>query len=737
MKGIIWIGASAAALIAGAAAPAQERQRPVEWQAKPPAAPVRPVKENFFGTELVDGYRYMETAGDAETLAWMKAQGQHTRSVLDAVPARAEYLRKLSSLGAQFGFVNSYQEAGGRAFYLERPPRADVFDLMVREESGAARKLVDVAALIASTGKPHAINYFEPSEDGKRVAVGISAGGNENSDLTVIDATTGARLAGPVPYARFASPQFTSDGRLAFTLSQELKTGQPKTDTFLNRRAVIWDLKGEPAAYAGAPVAAGPKIRPDESPYLFLPSGSRNAVLVVAEGVKNEVDLYLAPQAEAAAGKAAWRKIADRKEGVTDVAVSGDRLFLLSNLHAPTFRVLAMPASGTVASAREFISARPDRVLEFLGAASDALYVAAREGVYGKLLRVPLNGGAVEEIELPVKGTIAQIETDPKKPGIVLLVGGWAAPPTLYRYEAGRKAFTALPSGARPDVDLSRYATHDLRARAKDGVEVPLSVIAAAGPRTPRPLLLSAYGSYGISQLPGFGPWRLRLIDEGATTAVCHVRGGGELGEAWRLGGKDANKPNTWRDLIACAEHLIREGWTTPDQLAITGGSAGGITVGRAMIERPDLFAAVISAVPMASAVRAEFQQNGPVNTVEFGTIKDPTGFKNLLAMDAYYTVEDGKTYPPVMFTTGLNDTRVDSWQPAKAAARMQAAGSPNPVLLRIENEGGHGGGSTKKQSDELQADVATFLFWRSGRPGWQPVGGTSLDSASRSSPSP
>jgi prolyl oligopeptidase len=135
------------------------------------------------------------------------------------------------------------------------------------------------------------------------------------------------------------------------------------------------------------------------------------------------------------------------------------------------------------------------------------------------------------------------------------------------------------------------------------------------------------------------------------------------------------------------------------------------------MIERPDLFAAVVSQVPMASAVRAEFQQNGPVNTVEFGTIKDPTGFKNLLAMDAYYTVEDRKTYPAVMFTTGLNDTRVDSWQPAKAAARMQAAGSPNPVLLRVQSDAGHGGGQTKRQADELNADIATFLFWRAGQP--------------------
>ena len=718
-KRALMAGVSTALMLTHPAA-AQDRQKPVEWPIKPPAAPQRPVSEDFFGTTLVDPYRYMETAGDAETLAFIKAQGDHTRAVLDAIPARAPYLAKLAALGGQFGFVNSYAEAGKRTFYLERPPGGDVYDLMVREEGAAPRKLVDIAALIAATGKPHAINYFEASPDGERVAVGISEAGNENADLTLIDAATGARLAGPIPNARFAGPQFLPNGGMTFTLSQALKPGQPKTDTFLNRRGFIWDLKGEPVVTVGPGVAGGPAIRPDESPYVAVPPGSRTAALIVYEGVKNEVDIYLAPQADVAGGRANWRKLADRSQGVTGFALAGERLFLLSNREAPTFRVLGMTTDETLDAAGDVIAARPDRVLEFVSAGSDALYVGAREGVYGKLLRLPLEGGSLEEIELPAKGTIAQLFSDPREPGAVLLVSGWTAPPTLYRYRDGK--FTALPSGARPQVDLSRYVTHDLRARAKDGIEVPLSVISAAGPRKPRPLLLSAYGSYGISQLPGFSTSRLALIDEGATAAVCHVRGGGELGEGWRLGGKDANKPNTWRDLIACAEHLIAEGWTTPDQLAILGGSAGGITVGRAMIERPDLFAAVISQVPMASAVRAEFQQNGPVNTVEFGTIKDPTGFKNLLAMDAYYTIEQGKTYPPVMFTTGLNDTRVDSWQPAKAAARMQVAGTRNPVLLRVEGAGGHGGGLTKTQADELNADVHAFLFWRAGLSGWQPV---------------
>jgi prolyl oligopeptidase len=238
-------GIAIAALIATPVA-AQERVDPAEWSAKPPVAPVRPVAEDFFGTKLVDTYRYMETAGDAETLAYIKAQGDHTRTVLDAVPARKAYLARIAALGSGFGFVNGYEEAGGRAFYLERAPGANVYDLMVREPGGAARKLVDIAGLIARTGEPHAISYFTASPDGQRVAVGVSAGGNENANLEVLDVTSGARVAGPIANARFAGPQFLPGGGMTFTLSQALKPGQPKTDTFLNRRSAIWDLKGEP-----------------------------------------------------------------------------------------------------------------------------------------------------------------------------------------------------------------------------------------------------------------------------------------------------------------------------------------------------------------------------------------------------------------------------------------------------------------------------------------------------------
>ena len=412
----------------------------------------------------------------------------------------------------------------------------------------------------------------------------------------------------------------------------------------------------------------------------------------------------------------------DRDAGVTGYWVRGQTLYLLSHQDAPTFKVLQMSLDDAAARPEVVIAVRPERVLQRMAGAADALYVVAREGLYAKLLRLPAGGGALEEIPMPIKGTVNQLWADPLRPGVIVAAENWTTPRTYYRFDPGARAFEAMPSGARPALDLERYAIHDLTARARDGVEVPLSVVAAPGPRSPKPLILWVYGSYGSSLLPGFGTSRLATIEAGATRAFCHARGGGELGEAWRLAGKDANKPNTWRDLIACAERLIADGWTSPDRLMIAGTSAGGIAVGRAMIERPELFAAVLSEVPMASAIRAEFQRNGPVNIVEFGTIKDPTGFKNLLAMDAYYSVEPGKTYPAVMFTTGLNDARVDPWQPAKAAARMQAAGSPNPVLLRVAEDGGHGAGSTRQQDDEQGADMAAVLFWRAGLPNWQPV---------------
>jgi len=236
------------------------------------------------------------------------------------------------------------------------------------------------------------------------------------------------------------------------------------------------------------------------------------------------------------------------------------------------------------------------------------------------------------------------------------------------------------------------------------------------------PLLLDAYGSYGIDQDAAFFARALPWLDLGGVFAIAHVRGGGELGEAWHLAGKGLTKPNTWRDAIDCAEYMIAEHWTGHGKIAVQGGSAGGIMVGRFLTERPDLLSVAISQVGVSNATRAEFSENGPDNVPEFGTVKDADGFKGLYEMDAYQHVKDGTPYPAVLLTTGANDPRVAPWEAGKMAARLQAAtSSKKPVVLRVETDAGHGIGSTRKQRDDETADTYAFILWQTGDARFQP----------------
>ena len=440
-------------------------------------------------------------------------------------------------------------------------------------------------------------------------------------------------------------------------------------------------------------------------------------------GVQNEIAAWLAPAADATNPKTTWRPFITHADGVTDIEIRGNEVFALSHKNAPMFKVLTVRASEPLARATTLVAPQSNRSIESIHAAADALYVLTLQDGYSQLLRIPTDSTRAQEVALPLKGYVSSAFTDPRRPGITLTQESWTTPPATFAYDPASRTFVDLHLGVRPPFDSTALRISDLHAKARDGVEVPLTLLQPKGRKGPQITLINAYGSYGIMELPYFSPRIVSFLRDGGSYASCHVRGGGELGEAWRLGGKDANKPNTWRDLIACAEDLIARGVTTKDKLFIFGGSAGGITVGMAMTERPDLFAGVIDTVPAADTLRSEFSPNGPPNIPEFGTVKNRQGFDNLLAMDSYQHVRDGVTYPAVLITTGLNDPRVSPWEPAKLAARLQASGTPNPVLLRVETQGGHGIGSTRAQSDALYADVFSFIFWRSGVSGWRPDG--------------
>ena len=685
-----------------------------------PAVPMaKPVTETIFGKKVVDRYRYFEAQGP-QVVDWMKAEGRFTRQLLDAQPQHDDILRRVSAMTSSMEIVQSITNGGGRTFYEQRSAGSDNFDLMVRDPDGRVRKLVDVAAIRAQNGgEPFAINYFAPSQDGSKVAVGISQGGSEDASLWVYDTATGARVAGPVPNAQFGVVNWTPDNRLFVNLLTPLKTGQAATDKYRFSKDYLWDLKGAPVPVLGVGVSPGVTLNPDEFPAIITVPGSPIATAVSINGVQNELAAWTAPLAEATRPDARWQKLVGREDEVTNMTAAGTRIFLLSHKNAPTFKVLALNAGQPISAAQELIAPRPDRLIESIAAASDGLYVHARRGVYSELIKVPLAGGPEQVIPLPFQGSINELSADPRYPGVTMIVDSWAIPQRTVAYDPAG-GFRDLTGMGRPPAgfDPSLYTAMDLTAKAKDGVSVPLSLVTAKAAQHPRPVLMIAYGSYGVSQFPAFGTRTMVTLPNGIDYAVCHVRGGGELGEAWRLGGKDANKPNTWRDLIACGEQLIASGYTTKQQLFIIGGSAGGITMGKAMEERPDLFAGVLDLVPAANALRSEFSPNGPPNIPEYGTIKDPQGFANLLQMDSVVGAKPGVKYPPIMITTGLNDPRVSSWEPAKLAATLRTVGPTVPVLLRIDEKAGHGIGSTKTQTDELYADVITFVLWQTAKNG-------------------
>jgi prolyl oligopeptidase len=302
----------------------------------------------------------------------------------------------------------------------------------------------------------------------------------------------------------------------------------------------------------------------------------------------------------------------------------------------------------------------------------------------------------------------------------------WTKAQTIYTYDSG--------SGQMTDTKLQPVGPFDsptdlesveVKAKSYDGTMVPLSIVYKKGTKLDgsNPTILDGYGAYGITTDPYFDPVFLAWYERGGILAFAHVRGGGEYGEEWHLAGKKLTKPNTWKDAIACAQYLIDQKYTSPAKLAIRGGSAGGVLVGRSITERPDLFAAAFDQVPMSDVVREEFSPNGPPNIPEFGTVKEPDGFKALYEMSPYAHIKDGTAYPAVMVTTGWNDPRVASWEPGKMAARLQAAtSSGKPVLLRVDYDAGHGIGSTKTQRDETFGDMFSFGLWQFGVEGFQPA---------------
>ncbi len=707
-------------------------QTPSVAPTKPPVAPVRPVTDDYYGTKIVDNYRYMENLKDPEVQEWFKNQNDYTRATLASIPGREKIQASLrETVQSVISNVNGVVRVGpgDLYFYQKRLPGENASKLYLRHGLSGEEKLladpekITLAASRQSKGK-NAIAGYTVSVDGKYVAANITPGGSENdTEVHVIDVATGRETGDVILRAKHGVTGWLPDNRsFVYRRLQDLPSSAPRLEIQQKERVYLHVLGTDPQkdpAVFGYGAVPSINVDPDQTAWVQTSPGSQYAVGVIDGGVSLKA-YYIEPIDALGKSNTAWHKFADIPDKITEVTVHADDLYVLTFKNASRYKILRIDARHPNLASAEVVVPPSEAVVTHMSAAQDALYVQVLDGGADRLLRVPYGPKPkVEKIVLPLQGSAGLRPADPRVPGILFRLSSWTKGPQMYAYDPQTKQVTNTnlmelgPSGHDDNLEAV-----EVKVKSYDGTLVPLSIVYTKGLKLDgsHPTVLTGYGAYGtVTDFPRFEGHPI-LGERGGVSATCGVRGGGEFGEDWHLGGKDANKPNTWRDFIACAEYLIEKKYTSPAHLAGVGGSAGGILIGRAITERPDLFRAAVITSGVLDALRNETTPNGPGNIPEFGSTKTEDGFKSLLAMSAYHHVTDHTPYPAVLLQVGMNDPRVDPWESGKMTARLQAAtSSGKPVLLLVNYAGGHGG------SIDSAADVLSFLLWQLGDPDFQP----------------
>ncbi|MGA7201532.1 MAG: prolyl oligopeptidase family serine peptidase [Candidatus Cybelea sp.] len=695
----------------------------------PPAPAVRDVTTVYHGVSVPDPYRYFEDPKDPGLAAYFREQSAYTRQILDALPGRPALRARVAQLDNGNESLNSVRVVGSYCFYLKRTPGANTTKLYRRRIAGGPERLVfDPGTFARSSMQHYTFDYYSVSPDGRFAAIGTAEGGSEKTELRVVDVQNGHLLSDVIKNAIYFGPQWLSDSR-SFYYFRTPDLGPDAPQSARDTKGVVrFHVLGrnpnlDPAIFG---YGLSPRIpfAPEDAAMITVSPRTGWAVAAIYHGVQNEIALYAVPASQATNRQGLWRKIVGYEDDVTDFEVVDNTLYLSSHLGAPRHRILAVDLrSPSLANAREAV-AQSGRVIEALSLAADGIYLQDLDGGISQLRRIAIRAdgtlGSATEVALPFDGTISEIATDPLRPGVIFDMESWTKSPLWYRASATTQV-RDMGLRKKSPVDYSGIVAREVFAKSADGTDVPLSVVMRAdlARNGENPTLLDGYGAYGIAITPSFSPTRLAWLERGGIFAECHVRGGGEFGEDWHFAAHIATKQRTVDDFVGCAHYLIDNGYTTSAKLAGTGTSAGGVTIGNAIVQHPELFRAALDVVGDTNPTRDEFAEGGPANIPEFGSVTDPVGFKALYETDPYIHIRDGVAYPAVLAITGANDPRVAPWIVAKFAARLQAAtSSGRPVLLRVDYDAGHGAlGASRTQTQALITDEYAFLFWQLGEP--------------------
>ncbi|MCI0335916.1 MAG: prolyl oligopeptidase family serine peptidase [Planctomycetes bacterium] len=671
--------------------------------------------DEYHGVKVPDPYRWLEAdvRESAEVADWVQQQNEIARKFLDAIPERSEIERRLTELW-NYERYSTPTEEGGKYFYTKNDGLQNQSVLYVANSySDEGRVLIDPNQW--SEDGTVALSSYSPSEDGRYLAYARSEAGSDWQQVFVLEVETGNEIDGPLKWARFAGIDWKKDGTgFYYNRYPEPLPGQQHQAAALNQKIYFHKLgtkqSDDKLVYE----------RPDHPDWHFWSGESDDGkylVLSIARSTdpQNQV---LVRDAAAAADAPFNELIGDFENQFWFIGNEGTRFYFLSDLNAPTKRVVSMDINQAGREhVTEIVPAR-EATLDGASILSGRIIGQYMVDVLSQVDVFDLQGTQLATVELPGKGTADGFIGDQSDEETFFAFTSYNLPSSVYRYDVLADKVEPIRQ-PRVKFDPEDFSVEQVFYHSKDGTRVPMMLAFRKDPEraesspTPMtwPTLLYGYGGYSVPITPAFRPEYIAWMEMGGVLAVANLRGGGEYGEAWHLAGKTTKKQNVFDDFIAAAEWLIDEGRTSREQLAIMGGSNGGLLVGAVMVQRPDLFGACIPMVGVLDMLRFQEFTAGQFWRDEFGNIEKEDEFKALLAYSPYHNIKEGVAYPATLIMTADTDDRVVPMHSFKFAAALQRAQAGDaPILLRIEERAGHGAGTPVKKMIELAADRWAFV---------------------------
>lgn len=694
--------------------------------------PAKVVIEECHGVIVKDPYRYVEDTNSLIVKNWVATQNKISKDLLKRIEKRQYLIDKQISYDKKKTFIVSKLKVteNGRHFYLKRLPEENIPKLYYRNTFSSQEQLLyDTKQFKTKTQYDYIINYIQPNWDGTKIIISLTYNGKEISELIILDVNSKKIhpeiLTNAWPSSSGGVKWLPNNSEFIYSYHPII---DPKSTNFLkNTKAVLYNINKPSSDFIeilSKEHNPNLNIKEEDFPIISIENSKSKYLIgkIAGGGGLSYSNSYYLPIDNITTKK--WVPLFKKSNQIKDFIIKGDSIIYKTSKEAPNFKIcITSIKNPNFENPKVLVKEQKNRVITDFEITNEALYfVTNTNGVKAELYKYANN--TTEEIKLDTTyGNLTLSAKSSNHAELWISAQGWTTNNKRYEYKNGILTSKHLNNSLENEIP-SDIVVEEIEIDGHDGEKVPLSLIYNKNIKknSQNIVMMDSYGSFGISMRPSFSLRRLLWVMEGGIYAIAHVRGGGEKGDTWHKGGYKATKPNTWKDFISCAEFLIKNKYTSSKKIAIWSGSAGGILIGRAITDRPNLFTVAVVEFGSLNIIRSIVHANGDNIAKEFGSIKDPKEFKYLLEMDAYQHIKEKERYPATLLTAGLNDPRVPVWNTIKFGARLQKANTSNkPNFLLIDSESGHAKDDPKLKEFERYANILSFALWQTKHPDYQP----------------